>query len=401
MALSIGEGASGAGVSAKLPFAVLSRAEGVSHGNESAEETGGYTFREQAFFVYGTGLAIGLHLALVHVFIFRTWAVLPITIAATFLFSSATLGLWRWVFPRLAHLPSRPRLLAQAGISVGVFAVTSVLVTEGNAALTAARSLFQPYTGGDRVVTIPSYMIRWAPLVYTLIPIAPTAIMCVIGFNHHWWRIFRLEGRQRELQAWATSAQLAALRAQMNPHFFFNSLNSIAQLISSDPRQAERCVEQLAEVYRYLLRRSDKDFVPLTDELKVTQAYLEIERARFGDELRVQWHVDPGAGETSVPAFVLQPLVENAVRHGVSGKLGGGVVRVEALLRNGDLELRVSDTGAGIADSSSVFESGVALRNIRERLVNLYGPAYAPEVRSRPGEGTSVRIRIPVTETRS
>ena len=111
-------------------------------------------------------------------------------------------------------------------------------------------------------------------------------LICVVGFNQHWWRIFRLQRRQEALRELAVSAQLAALRAQVNPHFLFNSLNSIAQLIATDPARPRPASSAWREIYRYLLHRAHADFVPLAEELSVAESYLEIERARFGDALR-------------------------------------------------------------------------------------------------------------------
>ncbi len=355
-----------------------------------------YTWREQAIFVYGIGLALGLHLALIHVFIFRSWKPVPITMTATFLFCSAVLGLWQWVFPRISHWPASRRLSMQFLVAIGIFAVLSVAFTEANAMVTGSRSLFAPYTGGDRVVTIPAHMIRWAALVYTVIPIVPTALMCVLGFNQHWWRIFVLEGRQRELRDLAVSAQLSALRAQVNPHFFFNSLNSIAQLISSDPHKAERCVERLAEIYRYILSRSQAEFVSLAEELEVAEAYLEIEKARFGHNLNVEEEIDERARGVRLPGLILQPLVENAVKHGISRKIGGGTVSIAAGIEDGHLRLTVRDTGDGIVERERVFERGIGLRSVHDRLLKLYGPDYVPLLESTPGGGTSVTLRIPV-----
>jgi signal transduction histidine kinase len=355
-----------------------------------------YTLREQAVFVYGTGLAIGLHLALLQVFIFREWRVIPMIIVATLVFCTASLALWHSVFPRTSAWPGLRRLAAQLLLAGLVFAALSVAFTEIYAWLTGGRGLFEPYTGGDQEVKIAAATIRWAPLVFTLIPIVPTALICVVGFNQHWWRIFVLEGRQRELRELAVASQLSALRAQVNPHFFFNSLNSIAQLISSDPDKAERCVERLADIYRYILSRSQAEFVSLAEEIEVAEAYLEIEKARFGDDLIVEEEIEDGARPVRLPGLILQPLIENAVKHGISRKIGGGTVRIRAALENGHLRLTVADTGDGISERERVFERGVGLRNVRDRLVSLYGADYTPHIDTRPGEGTTVTLRIPV-----
>jgi LytS/YehU family sensor histidine kinase len=194
----------------------------------------------------------------------------------------------------------------------------------------------------------------------------------------------------------ARDAELRALRDQVSPHFLFNSLNSIAQLIHSDPSKAEACVERLGEIYRYLLHRAHSEFAPLADELRVVEAYLEIERARFGDNLEVESRIDERARALLLPSLILQPLVENAVKHGISPKLGGGRVTIEARLEETDLQLAVTDTGVGVTGFGSVFERGVGLRNVRDRLIHLYGASYAPQVRSNPDSGTTVTLRIPV-----
>src|ERR1700687_2994669 len=225
--------------------------------------------RQQLLFLFGTGMAIGLHLALIHLYLFRSVGAFFFFLVATLVFSAATLVMWQRVLPRFSDYPHVARLVFQVLVSLAAFAVLSFLATEVNALLFGGHSLLRPYEGGDLTFTIPSKALRRAPVIYSLIPIIPTALLCVVGFNLHWWRIRVLQGRERELRELAVSAQLAALRAQINPHFFFNSLNSIAQLISTEPAKAEACVERLAEIFRYMLRRTQAEFVPLADELEV------------------------------------------------------------------------------------------------------------------------------------
>src|SRR5262249_31348200 len=214
--------------------------------------------------------------------------------------------------------------------------------------------------------------------LYAIMPIAPTVLIALIGYHQFWNRILKLQHRERELTDMAATAQLAALRAQINPHFLFNSLNSIAQLIHTDPDKAEVCVERLAEIFRYLLNRAEKEFVPLGDELQIAEAYLEIERARFGDRLQVETHIDPRSLKQMIPNLILQPLVENAVKHGLSRKLGRGTVRIDAEINGTLLTLTVLDDGLGMANGalSEVYERGVGLSNLRARLERLYGPAH-------------------------
>jgi signal transduction histidine kinase len=350
----------------------------------------------QMLLVYGSGLAIGLHLGLLHLMMSRKPIGALYVLASSLVHSTVVLGLWQWVLPRFSAYPLGRRIASQITVTVLCFAVLMVGDIELYALLFDTPSMLRPYTGGPVTVTIPPEAIYRAPYIYAVIPVLPIVVLCLVGFNQHWWRMFVLEGRQEELRELAASAQLAALRAQINPHFLFNSLNTIAQLISTDPAKAELCVERLADIFRYMLTRGEAQFVPLADELSIVEAYLEIERARFGDDLIIEERVDDRARQVLLPGLILQPLVENAVKHGVSRKIGGGRVTIEARLEAGDLRLAVRDTGVGVREGAAVFEDGVGLRNVRDRLLRLYGDGYTPEVTSRPGQGTTVSLRIPV-----
>src|SRR5438477_538165 len=171
-----------------------------------------------------------------------------------------------------------------------------------------------------------------------------------------------------------------------------------AQLIRADPDKAEPCVERLAEIFRYILRRAEKEFVPLAEELEMTQAYLDIERARFGERLRVETRVDPRSLHHLIPNLILQPLVENAVKHGLSRKRGAGTVTIDAAVTDGCLDLTVGDDGLGMPRPAleGVYERGIGLRNLRDRLARLYGPSHLPQISSVLGAGTQVRLRLPV-----
>lgn len=354
--------------------------------------------RSKLLFIYGMGLAIGLQSAMMNYALWRRLPSALFILVSSLIYAALVQVLWQAVLPRFARLPVSRRVAAQAAVSLVGFALLSIGLMELRGAILSESSLLFPYTGHDLTITIPAETIRRAPLVFSLIPIIPVVLICVVGFNQHWWRIVRLRDRQQVLSELAVSAQLAALRAQVNPHFLFNSLNSIAQLIATDPAKAEACVERLGDIYRYLLHQAHADFVPLADELSVAESYLEIERARFGDALRVEEHIDAGARGLLLPSLILQPLVENAVKHGISPKIGGGRVTIEARIDAGDLRLAVCDTGVGVRDQQALFDNGVGLRNVRERLLRLYGADYAPQVVSRPGGGTTVTLRIPVAQ---
>jgi signal transduction histidine kinase len=204
-----------------------------------------------------------------------------------------------------------------------------------------------------------------------------------------------VEARLKEA---AARAELAALQARINPHFFFNTLNTISSLLEEDPGRAEEVVQRLADLFRYTFKAADEGPVPLAEELEFVGDYLQIERARFGDRLRVVWDVDPAAGAAPVPGLILQPLVENAVGHGVAPVSGGGTVRISARLSNGTLLVEVGDDGSGLRQTpEAVIRDGHGLGNVRRRLVALYGPAGSIEVGpAAGGRGTVARLRLPL-----
>lgn len=353
-------------------------------------------FSTQTKLVFGAALAIGLQLGLFQAFIFGTLRPLISTTVGSLIFGAVTLLIWQTVFPRLRGLSYRRRILAQVLIAVAIVTPLSFVLINGFGFLSGTATMFRPYGGADIDVTIAAAKVSAAPLVFFLLPILPTVLMMVVGFNQSWWQIFLLTRRESQARQLAAAAELNALRAQINPHFLFNSLNSIAQLISSEPQRAEECVERLAEIFRYLLHSDNRTFVTLDDELGIADAYLDIERARFGEKLSVDFLVAEEARRHAVPTLILQPLLENAVRHGISQKIGGGTVSIEAALAGEDLKITVRDTGVGMAKGvEQSLGSGVGLRNVHDRLVFLYGEDYAPQIESRPGLGTSIELRVP------
>ena len=155
-----------------------------------------------------------------------------------------------------------------------------------------------------------------------------------------------VEAHLREATA---RAELSALQAQINPHFFFNTLNTIASLLEDDPEAAEEVLHRLAGLFRYAFKASDTAPVALSQELEFTKNYLAIERARFGDRLRVEWDIDPESMEIEVPGLLLQPLVENAIGHGIAPRVEGGQLRISSRLVDRTLHLDVIDDGVGIS----------------------------------------------------
>ena len=201
------------------------------------------------------------------------------------------------------------------------------------------------------------------------------------------------ERRALQLEAQLARARLGALQAQLHPHFLFNALNGIAELIHEDPAAAERMVLRLGELLRTALRESDAQEITLGRELEFVRAYLEVEQVRFQDRLSVDWRIDPVALPALVPALVLQPLVENALRHGVAAHTGSCRVTVGAALVGGSLRLEVSDTGPGLPPGG--VREGLGLSNTRLRLAQLYGPGGRLELTGVAGGGAVAAVVVP------
>jgi two-component system LytT family sensor kinase len=203
----------------------------------------------------------------------------------------------------------------------------------------------------------------------------------------------------------ATEAELRALRAQINPHFLFNALNTIADLIVVDGQKAERMTERLADLFRSVLTYSQKPMTTVREEIEFVRRYLEIEEARFHDHLQVCIQVDSSAAEMEVPSMILQPLVENAIKHGLAPKLGAGILRVSVGRIDNGLVLTVEDDGVGFATSrseprnangkGSKRSAGVGLANTSQRLRTVYGEEAKILVESPQSRGCRVTIRIP------
>lgn len=207
--------------------------------------------------------------------------------------------------------------------------------------------------------------------------------------------------REKALIRASAESKLAALRAQINPHFLFNALNTISAFAEDQPSEAVRAVEHLSAIFRHILHTDREPFVTLQSELKLVEHYLAIEQMRMGERLQVERHIAPEALSYSVPAFALQTLVENAVKHGLSPKGKGGTVTLHAGVESAHLTVGVEDDGIGIAHSGEPAAVGafygIGLSNVAGRLQHLYGRDDLLTFDSAPGEGTHVTMKIPTT----
>jgi signal transduction histidine kinase len=207
--------------------------------------------------------------------------------------------------------------------------------------------------------------------------------------------LYETRERARALDQLA-EAQLHSLRLQLQPHFLFNTLNTITALITPEPRAAERMVAGLSELLRASLRLADEQEVPLARELDHLRLYVDIQQTRFGDRLAVAMDVDPAVRSALVPSLLLQPLVENAIRHGITPRASGGRISVRASRDADELRLEVRDDGVGAATHDGLLaREGVGLTNTRERLRRLHGARHRFAYESRVGSGFAVRIAVP------
>jgi LytS/YehU family sensor histidine kinase len=200
--------------------------------------------------------------------------------------------------------------------------------------------------------------------------------------------------REQEIAKLASEAELKALRAQINPHFLFNALTTIGYLIQTAPEKALDTLLQLTQLLRGILRQT-AEFTSLGDELKLIQNYLEIERARFEERLEIEINVSPELKSLRVPSLILQPLVENAVKHGISQKKAGGKVKISARVDANNLILEVADTGAGV--SLTDLKRGIGLTNVENRLKTYYGGRANLKFESKTGDGATAQVTMPIS----
>lgn len=210
----------------------------------------------------------------------------------------------------------------------------------------------------------------------------------------------RLEETAR-LQALLTQARLDALHAQLNPHFLFNTLNAVSALVERDPRGVRRMIARLSDLLRYTLEESAAQEVPLSRELDMLAEYVELMQIRFQGKLNVTLRVDDAARRAFVPSLILQPIVENAIKHGV-GRVGAGDISIEAVREGDDLRVRVSDDGPGpaAAEALAADGTGVGLANTTARLRQMYGAPYGATLRpGDTGRGAVAEVRLPFRTT--
>ena len=287
-----------------------------------------------------------------------------------FLFLSIPTWLWRLVRFGKANWAMLP-LFACAVLEVG-------LIMLGRAV--PPTWVFSIQTGN------PGYMLL----------VVLSSVMCVATAIKI-WNNTRIEMNLQQNQQHLLKARMDALTSQINPHFLFNTLNTVSSLIRFDPDMARGVVLKLSNILRRLLRKHDT-FVPLREELEFIDDYLDIEVIRFGrDKLQIFKDIDGATLDAFVPSMLLQPIIENAIKHGLAPRLEGGEIHLRTRHRDGRLTIEINDNGMGMSPERlrEVYGGGIGISNVHERLRLLYGDQFEMDIRSQPGEGTQIRIEIP------
>lgn len=223
----------------------------------------------------------------------------------------------------------------------------------------------------------------------------------LIGFSYMVQAQERAQQQERlriEAESLKVRSDLSALRSQLNPHFLFNTLNSVTALVGSDPSKAEQALLDLSSMLRYALgshREVQKAEATFEEELQFTEAYLALEKLRLGDRLRVECAIDPCTLSLELPSLTLQPLVENAIKHSISQRPGGGTVAIRATVRDGNLQIDVWDDGAGVSTEQLQNSHGLGLKTVRRRVELYYEELATMTVQSSPGDGMTVSLSLP------
>ena len=235
----------------------------------------------------------------------------------------------------------------------------------------------------------------WPAALPVLATIFATALPLTI------WNNTRIQIKLRDQEQSLLEARMQALTSQINPHFLFNTLNTIGSLTRINPEEAREVLVKLSQILRRLLQKNE-NFVPLREELEFIENYMSIEMVRFGPE-KLLFHkdVDEATLDAIVPSMLLQPIVENSIRHGLSPRLEGGEIRLRTRRLEGRLVIELEDNGVGIEEERipEVYQSGIGISNVNERLKVLYGKDYKMKIESEKGRGTSIRIEIPEVQS--
>jgi len=245
------------------------------------------------------------------------------------------------------------------------------------------------------------WLFSWHPSNWGYALLVVMSSMMCVAMAIKIWNNTRIEMNLEQNQQLLLKARMDALTSQINPHFLFNTLNTVSSLIRFDPDMARGVVLKLSNILRRLLRKHET-FVPLREELAFIDDYLDIEVIRFGrDKLQIFKEIDEETLETFVPSMLLQPMVENSIKHGLAPRLEGGQIHLRTRNFSGRLLIEIEDNGVGISPERlvEVYGGGIGISNVHERLRLLYGDQFKMDIRSKEGQGTHIHIEIPELAT--
>lgn len=242
----------------------------------------------------------------------------------------------------------------------------------------------------------PSFGMRFQNLFLSSFHSNLLVYWAIVGVSQglaYYRKLEERELRASQLETRLAQAQLQVLKIQLQPHFLFNTLHAISALVQKDPEAADHTIALLSDLLRLTLETGSDQEISLQQELDFVERYIEIEQTRFGGRLTVRWEIADDVRDARVPSFLLQPLVENAIRHGIAPRSEGGCIEIIAGRNNGDLNMLVRDNGLGFAGTA--MREGLGLGNTRARLRQLYGSGERLLLTKAPGGGTLVKLRIP------
>lgn len=284
-------------------------------------------------------------------------------------------------------------------LSLPVHFVASIVVA---VAQLSVDSFILPKLGYMQRFADATYFEKFKVLLLVNVHLGVGIYWGVLGFQQaiRYYRKYReRELRTSQLEARLATTRLQVLKMQLHPHFLFNTLNAISELIYRDPESAERMISDLSDLLRMSFENLEIQEISLKQELEFLEKYLEIELTRFNDRLKVEMHIAPDTLDASVPNMILQPLVENSIKHGIGPRSVGGKIQIDAARRNGDLALSVRDNGLGVPTGGVAhLVEGVGISNTRRRLRHLYGDKHSFQLRNGETSGLAVDIVIPYRE---
>jgi len=349
-------------------------------------------------FIFGIWMLLGIFSS-VNLYFIEAREDNPINWFTAFVWAMPDMLIWAFFTPVIALLLTRfplergswkRSMLVHALVGFSFPLIHGIIDAFVNAAIYWSYGL--SFSFGHSISAHITYEYFQMVIIYWLVVSVLTGIRYYQQFRER-------ELRAAQLESQLSQAQLQALRMQLNPHYLFNSLNAVSALVEDEPKKARELLANLGDLLRTSLEGEQDNFVPLENELRFIRSYLDVERVRLGERLHVEFEIDPKTETALVPNLILQPLVENAIRHGIAPHVENGDVRILAELEGDRLILSIFDNGKGIEvfnGNGQMYEEGVGIRNTRERLKVIYGERASFQLNSLESGWTESRVTLPL-----